>query len=75
MVKVISQNDLYTEVEEKIADWLNAGTRMVTVVNARRRNVKVYRSVNEVQVLGENEPLDGGDVVPGWTLLVQDMFA
>jgi Uma2 family endonuclease len=74
VVEVISPNDLYTEVEEKVADWLNAGTRMVIVVNPRRRNVKVHRSENEVQVLGENDVLDGGDVVPGWTLPVQDIF-
>jgi hypothetical protein len=34
----------------------------------------VHRSENEVQVLGENDVLDGGDVVPGWTLPVQDIF-
>jgi Uma2 family endonuclease len=75
VVEVISPNDLYTEVEEKVADWLQAGTRMVIVVNPRRRSVKVHRSANEVQVLGENDVLDGTDVVPGWTLPVRDIFA
>lgn len=75
VVEVISPNDLYTEVEEKVADWFHAGTRMVIVVNPRRRNVKVHRSVNEVQVLDENDVLDGGDVVPGWTLPVREVFA
>ena len=75
VVEVISPNDLYTEVEEKVADWLQAGTRMVIVVNPRRRNVKVHRAVNEVQVLTEDDVLDGGDVVPGWALPVRDIFA
>src|SRR6266540_4924106 len=32
-VKVISPGDGYTDVEEKVNDWLAAGTRMVVVVN------------------------------------------
>ena len=33
--EVISPNDLYTEVEEKVIAWLDAGTQMVLVVNPR----------------------------------------
>lgn len=75
VVEVISPNDLYTEVEEKVADWLRAGTRMVIVVNPRRRSVNLYRPAADVRVLTENDTLDGGDVVPGWMLPVRDMFA
>jgi hypothetical protein len=28
-----------------------------------------------VRILTENDTLDGGDVVPGWMLPVQDIFA
>jgi Uma2 family endonuclease len=74
VVEVISPNDLYTEVEEKVADWLNAGTRMVIVVNPRRRSVNVHCPAADVRVLTENDTLDGDDVVPGWTLPVRDIF-
>lgn len=74
-VEVISPGDTYTEVEEKIFDWLDAGTRMVMVVNPRRRLVTVYRSLAGIIILTENDTLDGGDVVPGWTLPVRDVFA
>src|SRR3954468_6389985 len=33
VVEIISPNDSYTEVEEKVFDWLGAGARMVVVVN------------------------------------------
>ncbi len=74
-MEVISPNDLYTEVEAKEADWLNAGSRMVLVVNPRRRSVNVYRSLTDVRILTKNDTLDGGDVVPSWTLPVREMFA
>ena len=73
-VEVISPNDLYTDVEQKVFHWLTAGTRMVIVVNPRRRSATVYRSVDEVEVLSEDDTIDGGDVVPGWTMSVRDLF-
>jgi hypothetical protein len=40
---VISPHDLYTEVEENVAEWLAHGTLLVFVVNPRRRTVAVHR--------------------------------
>lgn len=74
VVEVISPGDLYTEVEDKVADWLDAGTRMVIVVNPRKRSVKMYRASSDIKLLNENDTLDGGDVVPGWTLPVRELF-
>ncbi len=74
VVEVISPSDTYTEVEEKVLEWLEAGARMVVVVNPRKRAVTVYRSLTDIVVLTENDTLDGGDVVPGWTMAVEDIF-
>lgn len=73
-VEVISPNDTYTEVQDKVLTWLDAGTRMVVVLNPRRRTVTVYRSRTDITILTENDTLDGRDVVPGWTLPVADLF-
>jgi Uma2 family endonuclease len=73
-VEVISPDDSYAEVEEKVADWLNAGTRMVMVINPRTRWVTVYRTGNSAQVYKEDDVLDAGDVVPGWTMAVREIF-
>lgn len=73
-VEVVSPNDAYAEVEEKVADWLAAGTGMVVVVNPRGRTATVRLSVKDITVLGEGDVLDGGNVVPGWTLPVADIF-
>ena len=73
-VEVISPGDLYTEVEEKVADWLQAGTEMVVVVNSRNKTVAVRRSASEIKILGNGDTLDGAEVVPGWSLPVRDVF-
>jgi Uma2 family endonuclease len=74
-VEVVSPGDTYAEVEEKVFAWLEAGARMVIVLNSRRRSVTVYRSPTDIVVLTENDVLDGGDVVPGWSVPVKDLFA
>ena len=74
-VEVISPNDRYTEVAEKVEDWLNAGTRMVIVVDSRRRVAAVHLPGTEPITLTEQDTLDGGDVVPGWNMPVADIFA
>ena len=65
-VEVISPSDTYSEVEEKVADWLDAGTRAVVVVDPRRRTVKVHRSVTDTEMLSDKDTLAVDDVVPGW---------
>ena len=74
-VEVISPSDTYTEVEDKVHDWLDAGTLMVIVVNPRRQTVTVYRSRTDIVILTKDDQLDGKDVVPGWTLRVEELFA
>ena len=73
-VEVISPNDRYNEVEEKVADWLRAGTQMVVVIDPYQRTATVYRSFDEICVLTERDVIDGGDVVLGWEMPLADIF-
>lgn len=73
-VEVISPCDRYTDVEEKVNDWLDAGTRMVMVVNPRTRIVTVYRSHTDVARLTESDFLSGDEVVPGFTCRASELF-
>ena len=72
-VEVISPNDRYADVDEKVADWLDTGVRMVIVVNERNHTVKVYTPAG-MATLSESDMLDGMDVVPGWRMPVADIF-
>ncbi len=72
--EVVSPNDTHTGVTEKALAWLEAGSRMVLVVDPLQRTVTVYRSLDDIRVLTEDATVDGGDVVPGWRLPVADLF-
>ncbi len=73
-VEVVIPSDTYFYIEDKVADWLNTGTRMVIVVNADLQTAAVYRSPTDVTILTEADTLDGGDVVPGWRMPVSEIF-
>jgi len=73
-VEVVSPNDSYTEVQDKVPDWLAAGTRMVIVLYPANRVVAVHRP-HAATPLTENDVLSGDDVVPGWSVPVKDFFA
>jgi Uma2 family endonuclease len=73
-VEVVSPGDSYADVEENIFDWLDAGTKMVVVINPRQRSATVYKSPTDITALAETAVLNGGDVVPGIELVVREIF-
>ncbi len=73
-VEVLSPGDRAGEVNAKVHDWLDAGCRMVWVADPQTRTVTVYRSRREVEVLGAGDTLSGGDVVPGFTSPIAQIF-
>ena len=73
-VEVLSPDNRAGELREKIALYFSAGSRMVWVVNPKRRTVAVYSSPHEVRVLGEQDTLEGGDVLPGFGYELSELF-
>jgi Uma2 family endonuclease len=73
-VEIVSPNDRYTEVSEKVAEWLTHGTRLVLVADPRRRTVTAYRPDQTFRIYGIDDALSGEDVVPGWSLSVRELF-
>lgn len=74
-VEIVSPSNTAAEILDKAADYLDAGTRLVWVVEPGRRCVTVYRSRHEIRLLREEDDLDGYDVLPGFTLPVAEIFA
>ena len=66
VVEVLSPTDRAGEVLAKVADWLNAGTRLIWVIDPERRLARAYRADGSLTLLTADESLDGEDVVPGF---------
>lgn len=74
-VEVVSPGDTVNEVDEKVTEWLEAGTSMVWVINPKPKTITVYRSLTDINILTEKDTLDGGEVVPGFQISVAEIFA
>ena len=74
-VEVYSPGNRKTEMQTKIEDCFQAGSRMIWVVYPKSQTIYVYRAENDVRILHKSETLDGGDVIPGFSLKIADIFA
>lgn len=74
-VEVLSPSDRASDVLAKVQDWLSSGCRAVWVIDPARETVSAYRGEGQAVVLSVSDELAGGDVLPGWTLRVAELFA
>ena len=73
-VEILSPSNTSAGMHAKVADYLAAGTRRVWVVDPEAQTVTVYASLLWPQRLGEDELLEGDDVVPGFQVRVGEFF-
>ena len=74
-VEVMSPSNAMREMGEKVALYFGAGARAVWVFNPKKRTAAVYTSPSDVRILIEQETLEGGEVLPGFTLELSKLFA
>jgi Uma2 family endonuclease len=74
-VEVLSPSDRMADALAKVAMYLQAGTRLVWLVNPATRTVVVFRSEVDPETLGETDALDGDNVLPGFSVPVTEIFA
>jgi Uma2 family endonuclease len=73
-VEIVSPNDRASEVRNKVQDYLDAGTQQVWVLWPTSRSASVYRPDSDTRELGPDATLDGGDILPGFSVRVSDLF-
>lgn len=74
-VEVISKSNTPEEMQRKLSDYFAAGVRQVWYVYPESRQVRVYVSPEQSTVLSEQQTLEGGDLLPGFSLPLQGFFA
>ena len=74
VVEIVSPSDSWQSVHDKALMWLSYGVQLVWVGFPDERMVDVYPAGGAMFTLTENDTLDGGGVVPGFTCKVSDIF-
>jgi Uma2 family endonuclease len=74
VAEVISPNASPVEVNDKTQMWLRYGVRLVWEVDPEARTVTAHYPDRPYATFGEDDMLDGGDVLPGFSCPVRDIF-
>jgi len=73
-VEVISPHDRFSEVNQKVRDWLLHGAQEVWAVDPNRRVIQVFRRDGTMLELSGTDVIEGGELLPGFRLAVRDCF-
>ena len=73
-VEVLSKSNTRREMERKLNDYFSAGVLLVWMIDPRRRQATVHTSTTSHEVIGLQQTLDGRDVLPGFRVVLQDLF-
>lgn len=73
-VEIKSPNDRNIALRDKAAYYLANGSRLVWLVYPDYELVEIYQPDADVQILQRKDTIDGGDVLPGFSLPVKDVF-
>ncbi|MFO0964261.1 MAG: Uma2 family endonuclease [Gemmataceae bacterium] len=73
-VEIVSKNNSAEEIQEKVKEYLACGVKEVWVVYPRARQILVYKTAKEARVLDEDDLLEGGEILPGFSLRVRDLL-
>jgi Uma2 family endonuclease len=74
-VEVISPSNTRREMERKIGDYFAAGVAIVWLVYLTPREVVVYSSPSQSVMLRGEDVLEGGELLPGFSVSVAQIFA
>jgi Uma2 family endonuclease len=73
-IEVVNPNDMIEDVLVKLDEYFRAGVRLVLAVFPQQQLVYVYESCTQIRVLRRADTLEGGAVVPGFRLALNELF-
>lgn len=74
-IEVLSNGNTKREMRRKLLEYFDAGAQLVWLVDPKVRTVRVHTAPDHSTLTVEDGALDGGDVLPGFTLALRDLFA
>jgi Uma2 family endonuclease len=75
VVEILSPNETASALDQKLSDYWTAGTRLVWIVDPVARTISVQAANGNVRVMTETDILVGGDVIPGFSVPISQLFA
>jgi Uma2 family endonuclease len=73
-IEIKSPADSLIKMRKKANYYLENGSKVVWLVDTQRQKVEVY-TVDDTEILGSGDTLDGGDLLPGFKLSVSELWS
>jgi Uma2 family endonuclease len=74
VVEVAGDAQAPSLLAKKALEYLAAGAKMVCIIDPEPERVMIYEPPNRVRILGRDEVLDAGEVLPGFSCPVAQLF-
>ncbi len=74
-VEVLSASNTPAEMRRKVAEYFDAGARLVWIIDPEARTATVYTAPQQSTIVTESGTLDGGDVLPRFAAPLRALFA
>jgi Uma2 family endonuclease len=74
-VEILSEGNTKGEMQRKLRDYFIAGVRLVWLIEPNTQTAEVYTAPDEKRRVGKTGTLSGGDVLPGFSPPMKDLFA
>jgi len=73
-IEILSPSNRSGEMKERLEDLFGAGTAVAWVIDPAKRRAMVRRADGTARLLGENDVLDGEEIVPGFQIRVAELL-
>ncbi|MBW3539539.1 MAG: Uma2 family endonuclease [Planctomycetes bacterium] len=74
-VEILSKSNTRAEMRRKLREYFDAGVELVWLIDPRKRTVDAYTSPTHRSKLAATDILDGGTVLPGFVLPLEELFS
>ena len=74
-IEVLSESNTKAEMARKLRDYFDAGVRLVWFIEPTTEAATVYTSLTKARQIDAEGTLEGGKVLPGFTLPLKSLFA
>jgi len=75
VIEIVSPSERVGQISAKVDAYLEAGVRLIWLINPMRRSVTAHSPDQHTQIFEGDDVLDGGEVLPEFRLLLAELFA
>jgi Uma2 family endonuclease len=73
-LEILSLNNTRRELDERLRDFFESGTRLAWIIDLEAQSAEVCRSMTARKLVGSGGFLEGEDLLPGFTYPLADLY-